>query len=67
MSTLKAGDEDLHYEDGTHRGLCSDPNATDEARQVWSDRVRAHIAEHRATLATRMTTWRPEKTGTDTC
>ncbi|GEM_PF-5952801 len=44
LNAIRRGDEKLHYVDNSHRWLCPDPDADQEA---WTDRVRAHVEEHR--------------------
>jgi hypothetical protein len=47
MSVIHPGDEELHYSDGSHRWLCTDPMPDDEAQSAWVNRVRAHLDQHR--------------------
>jgi hypothetical protein len=44
MSTLRAGDEELHYGDSSHRWLNPYRGGDDDA---WEQRVRAHLDQHR--------------------
>lgn len=44
VGVLKPGDEPLHYSDSSHRWICPDPDLDQE---VWTERVRAHVEEHR--------------------
>ena len=44
MSGIRAGDEDLHHEDGSHRWIA--PPNVDQGG--WEDRIRAHQEEHRS-------------------
>jgi hypothetical protein len=43
MSLLKDNDAPLHYSDGSHRWIASDPDQQD----AWVDKVKAHLEEHR--------------------
>lgn len=43
MSVLRDGDQPLHYEDGSHRWVCPDPDGDPEA---WRRRVAIHKQRH---------------------
>jgi hypothetical protein len=43
VSVLKPDEEDLHYSDGSHRWMCPDLTADEDA---WADRVEAHVEAH---------------------
>lgn len=45
MSVLRPGDEDMHFEDGSHRWYPLDPDDTNQ--KAWEARVHAHKDEHR--------------------
>ncbi|MFY1697341.1 hypothetical protein O7623_18330 [Solwaraspora sp. WMMD791] len=45
MSVIRPGDEDMHFEDGSHRWYPFDP--ADDDQQAWEDRVREHQRQHR--------------------
>jgi hypothetical protein len=47
VSSLRAGDERLHYENGSHWFACPIAGATDAQVAAWVAEVRAHIAAHR--------------------
>jgi hypothetical protein len=47
VGLIHPGDEKMHYSDSSHRWLCPDPDADQEA---WTDRVRAHVEYHRTNL-----------------
>jgi hypothetical protein len=49
-SVIHEGDEQLHYADHSHRWLCPDSAADEAAQEAWSNRVRAHLDDHRALL-----------------
>jgi hypothetical protein len=44
MSVLRPGDESMHYCDSSHRWMCPDPDADQDA---WTAKVRAHVEQHR--------------------
>ena len=48
MSSLRPGDEDLHYSDGSHRWIGPYPDAT--AQADWESLVRAHKDQHLMTM-----------------
>ncbi|MDG4765284.1 MULTISPECIES: hypothetical protein [Micromonosporaceae] len=45
MSVIRPGDEDMHFEDGSHRWYPFDPD--DHDQQAWEERVREHQRQHR--------------------
>ena len=45
VSSLKPGDDEIHYSDGSHRWMCPDPD--DAAQEKWRTRLDAHIEAHR--------------------
>jgi hypothetical protein len=47
MSGLRAGDESMHYQDGSHRWIS--PNGTKDQRS-WEDGIREHQRRHREAL-----------------
>jgi hypothetical protein len=42
MSTLRAGDEDLHYSDNSHRWIAP----YDMDQEAWDAGLRAHVEAH---------------------
>jgi hypothetical protein len=50
MTSLGTGDAELHYDDGGHRWLCPQPDATVEALEAWSAKVKQHMAEHQSRM-----------------
>ena len=46
MSTLRPGDENMHYCDNSHRWI---PPRADIDQDDWTARVKAHLEEHRTT------------------
>jgi hypothetical protein len=51
MSSLVAGDEELHYSDGSHRWMCPRLNASEADEIVWADRMQAHRDAHRTGMS----------------
>ncbi len=47
VSILRPGDEEIHSSDHSHRW--SHPSDPDQD-EVWRERVRAHVEEHRRTV-----------------
>jgi hypothetical protein len=47
MSSLRPGDEIMHYHDGSHYWI---PPGPDDDQKVWEAAVRAHQEEHRERL-----------------
>jgi hypothetical protein len=62
VSSLRLGDEDLHYSDSSHRWLCPIWDADERMQDAWSDRVRAHMEEHRALIGGQAQQRRPNST-----
>jgi len=46
MSVMRHGDEDLHYSDHSHRWIAP----VDVDQEVWEAVMRAHLAQHLATM-----------------
>ncbi|HEU4422320.1 MAG TPA: hypothetical protein VFR67_07225 [Pilimelia sp.] len=46
MSVMRHGDEDLHYSDNSHRWIAP----ADVDQEVWEAVMRAHLAQHLATM-----------------
>lgn len=44
MSTLRRGDADLHYQDGTHRS--TPPSTSGHQLALYEARITRHLAEH---------------------
>ncbi|MFB9239485.1 hypothetical protein ACFFWC_28780 [Plantactinospora siamensis] len=59
MSVMRAGDEPMHYHDGSHRWMS--PNGKQD-QKVWEERVREHQRRHRERLGNRPVR-RPGSTG----
>lgn len=58
MSGLRAGDESMHYQDGSHRWIS--PNGSKDQRS-WEDGIREHQRRHRERLGDRRPTVVPPR------
>jgi hypothetical protein len=50
MSSLVAGDEELHYSDSSHRWMCPWMNASEADETAWAARMHAHRDAHRTSM-----------------
>jgi hypothetical protein len=50
MSSLRRGDEKMHYQDGSHRWISPNGKADQKA---WEEQVREHQRQHREKLGGR--------------
>lgn len=47
MSSLSRGDQDMHYEDGSHRWVPPDDSI---AQKAWDAQVTNHLQQHRLNM-----------------
>ena len=57
MSSLREGDERLHYSDGSHKFACPIAGANDAQILAWIQDVQAHIEAHHDGMKKIMAGW----------